>query len=142
MAVVNRITLVPPEHWLLPADLPTRYASAIAQASGIRVSLEAHTGRQDKPLIVVWRGSEAQFRSTGLVARGENFDFKKKIWFCPAWLRGQLHREGTDEFRFDIEFSNELTKIQEGKISRLAARHDGYQAFRQVLLVWAPEVKS
>ncbi len=129
MAAVNRITLVPPEHWLLPADLPTRYASAIAQASGIRVSIEAHTGRQDKPLTVVWRGSEAQYRATGFVPRGESFDFKKKSWFCPAWLRGQLHREGPDEFRFDIEFSNELTKIQQGKISRLAARHDGYQAF-------------
>ena len=141
MATGNRITLVPPEHWLLPTDLPTRYASAIAQASGIRVSIEASAHRRDQSLTVVWRGSEAQYRTTGLVSRGEKFDFKKKIWFCPAWLRGRLHREGPDEFRFDIEFSNELSKTQEGKVSRLAARHEGYQAFRQTLLLWAPEMK-
>lgn len=143
MAAGNRITLVPPEHWLLPADLPTRYASAIAEVCGMRVSVEVPGRPSIYPLVITWRGSEAQFRATGFVVKSQRFDFKSaRIRFCPVWLRGHLHREGPDKFRFDIESANDLSKIQEGKISRLAAGHDCYQAFRQVLLVWAPEAQS
>jgi hypothetical protein len=120
----------------LNTAISEKYASYIAQSCGLQVSVASGTsGGGFGKTVIVWRGSEAQFRETGFIAPGFQFNLKNCRWFCPAWLRGSLYREGKDLFRYEIAFSHTLNSREKKKVVCKALSDENYQQFRAKTLV-------
>jgi hypothetical protein len=96
--------------WNFP--LPARFHSTVSAESGLRVTVE-NTRREayrDTTLCIVWRGTEAQFRAVKYFSKKPCSFPRRSVWASPDQLRGTLHREGADEFRFVIECCGEVSR--------------------------------
>ncbi|MCK9380841.1 MAG: hypothetical protein M0P95_07210 [Sulfuritalea sp.] len=115
---------------------PVRLASARATQCGLKVSVEtAHrSSYADDALCVVWRGSEEQFRATGLF---KNLPVHRN-WQATKLLRGHLYRDEPDRLRFVIEWCHKPGKVPSQHV-RDAAEDSSYQNFRSQVLASAQE---
>lgn len=128
-------------HVFTNAAAPVVYASAVAAASGLRVSIEmarclSLSGEPER-LSPVWRGTAEQFARLWFFSPGDlkKIDsFTQKRWLHPGWLRGHMYREGPDHFRFVVEFGWGLTPQMERSILGHARADAGYQKFLSGLL--------
>lgn len=110
--------------------LDIRYATALAASQGLRVSVEIAQSENGEQLCVVWQGTQQQFRALWFVPPLVSFDsMRKRRYFHPSWLRGDLFRLGSDEFRYVVHWSYSLSAQQRTKIARIAAEDPSYQRF-------------
>ncbi|CAG2159537.1 hypothetical protein [Cupriavidus numazuensis] len=116
--------------------LEARYASILANQSGLDVSLELVSieCRDEPEECIVWRGSEEEFRASGYFDALRVFPARRR-WCYPNGLRGHLERVGSNSFRFVIEwvYIRKTPKISRRQSARALSSPE-YRKFREILL--------
>lgn len=118
-----------------PFPIAARVASHKAATCGLTVTVETFPYHGDGEYLV-WRGTEAQFRATGILKSTDTVPVRQRRLY-PGVLRGYLCREGADRFMFAITWC--YVADRPTTQARQARDDLDYQRFRNALLT-APDV--